>query len=243
MVGLGTSQMKTPEETVEVIKSALSIGYRLIDTATMYGNEESVGRGILESAVPREDILLTTKLWPDDFDNPEEAFETSLEKLGLEYVDIYLVHWPRGMNESVWRALEGFVHDGRAKTIGISNFSIEQTEEVLSYCEIPPAINQVLCNPFSFDATLLGYSGSKNIALEGYKPLTRGEHIHDSTIAELAQKYGKSPAQILIRWNIEHGVITIPKSTHETRLRENIDVFNFSLDAEDMKMLDTLTTA
>src|SRR5665213_3010962 len=143
ILGLGTSQMKNPADTVEAIKTAIDLGYRLIDTATMYGNEEAVGQAIRESGVPREEIVLTTKLWPDDFGDPKKAFETSLSKLGLEYVDIYLVHWPRGMEPSVWKALEGFVKDGRAKTIGISNFSIEETEELLSYCDIPPALNQI----------------------------------------------------------------------------------------------------
>ena len=240
-LGLGTSQMKNPQDTVEVIKTALSLGYRLIDTATMYGNEEAVGAGIRESGVPREEIVLTTKLWPDDFGDPEAAFSTSLMKLGLDYVDIYLVHWPRGYTPSVWKALEGFVKDGRAKTIGISNFSVEETEEVFSYCEIAPALNQVQFNPFSYDAALLDYSKSKGILLEAYRPLTRGERIGDETVAALAKKYGKTSAQILIRWNIEHGVIVIPKSTHEERLKENMDVFDFALSTEDVRALDALS--
>ncbi len=240
VVGLGTSQMKTPAETVEVIKTALKVGYRLIDTATMYGNEEPVGTGIRESGISREEIIVTTKLWPDDFGEPEAAFAASLARLGLDYVDIYLVHWPRGYTPSVWKALEGFVKDGRAKTIGISNFSIEETEDLLSYCEIPPALNQVQFNPFCYDAALLEYAKSKNIVLQAYRPLTRGERIGDEAIAALAKKYGKSPAQILIRWNLEHGVAAIPKSTHEDRLRENLDVFDFSLAAEDVRALDAL---
>lgn len=243
IVGLGTSQMKTPAETTEVIKTALDLGYRLIDTATMYGNEAAVGEGIRQSDVPREDIVLTTKLWPDDFGDPQAAFAKSLELLGLDYVDIYLVHWPCGMKPSVWKAFESFVDDGRAKTIGISNFSIAETEEVLSYCSIPPAINQVLFNPFSYDPELLEYSKSKGVALEGYKPLTRGEHIADSTVASIADAYGKTPAQVLIRWNIEHGVITIPKSTHAKRLRENLNVFDFSLAPEDVATLDALAAS
>lgn len=241
ILGLGTSQMKTPAETIDVMQTALRLGYRLIDTATMYGNEEAVGTGIRESGISREEIVLTTKLWPDDFGDPHAAFAASLERLGLDYVDIYLVHWPRGMQPSVWKALEGFVRDGRAKTIGISNFSIAETEELLAYCEIPPAINQVLCNPFTYDAKLADYMRSKGIALEGYKPLTRGERIDDTTVADLAAKYGKTSAQILIRWNIEHGIITIPKSTHEERLKENLEVFDFSLAPEDMQRLDALT--
>jgi diketogulonate reductase-like aldo/keto reductase len=147
------------------------------------------------------------------------------------------------MKPSVWKALESFVQDGRAKTIGISNFSIAETEEVLSYCSIPPAINQVLFNPFSFDAKLLEYSKSTGIALEAYRPLTRGEHIADTTVAALAEKYGKTPAQILIRWDIEHDVITIPKSTHAERLRENLDVFDFSLAPGDIATLDALSAS
>lgn len=241
VVGLGTSQMKTPAETVEVIKTALKVGYRLIDTATMYGNEEPVGQGIRESGIPREEITVTTKLWPDDFGDPKAAFAASLARLGLDYVDMYLVHWPRGYTPPVWKALEGFVKDGRAKTIGISNFSIEETEALLGYCEIPPTLNQVQFNPFCYDAALLEYSKSKNIVLQAYRPLTRGERIGDETVAAMAQKYGKSPAQILVRWDLEHGVTAIPKSTHEERLRENLDVFDFSLSEEDVRSLDALS--
>ena len=150
------------------------------------------------------------------------------------------MHWPRGYTPPVWKALEGFVKDGRAKTIGISNFSIEETEGVLSYCEIPPALNQVQFNPFCYDAALLEYSKSKNIVLQAYRPLTRGERIGDEAVVALAKKHGKSSAQILIRWNLEHGVIAIPKSTHEERLKENLDVFDFSLSEEDVRSLDAL---
>jgi len=241
ILGLGTSQMKNPADTVEVIKKALNLGYRLIDTATMYGNEEAVGQGIRESNVPREEIILTTKLWPDDFNDPQAAFETSLAKLGLEYIDIYLVHWPRGMKQSVWTALEGCVRDGRAKTIGISNFSIAETQEVLSYCDIAPAINQIEFNPFCYDPALVEYLHSKNILIEAYRPLTRGAALDDSSVATLAKKYEKTSAQIFIRWGIEHGAITIPKSTHEERLKENMEVFDFVISPEDMATLDALS--
>jgi diketogulonate reductase-like aldo/keto reductase len=241
VLGLGTSQMRDPAVTVDTIKAALGLGYRLIDTATMYGNEEAVGQGIRESGVPREEVVLTTKLWPDDFDDPETALDTSLLKLGLTYADIYLVHWPRGMRPSVWKALEGFVEQGRVRTIGISNFSIQQTEEVLSYCVIPPTINQIELNPFHYDAELIEYSRAKGIVIEGYKPLTRGVSLDDTTVAGLAKKYGKTPAQILIRWNIDHGAMTIPKSVHEERLKENLNVFDFELSTEDIAMLDALS--
>ncbi|HTR18753.1 MAG TPA: aldo/keto reductase [Candidatus Paceibacterota bacterium] len=241
MLGLGTSQMKNPADTVGVIKTAIGLGYRLIDTATMYGNEEAVGQGIRESGVPRKEIVVTTKLWPDDFADPEAALALSLSKLGLDYVDIYLVHWPQGMKPSVWKALERFVQDGRAKTIGVSNFSIQQTDDVLSYCTIPPAINQIEFNPFKYDRELVEYSKSKNIVIEAYKPLTRGAALDDTTVAALAKKYGKTSAQIFIRWGIEHGAMTIPKSTHEERLKENMDVFDFKLSAEDVGVLDALS--
>lgn len=241
-LGLGTSQMKRPEETVEVIRSALSLGYRLIDTATMYGNEAEVGRGVKESDIPREEIIVTTKLWPDDFDDPERAFHTSLEKLGLEYVDIYLVHWPRGMRKSVWRAFEKFVRDGLVKTIGISNFSVEETEEVLFYAEIPPAINQIHCNPFHYDKALIEYSQQNGIALEAYRPLTRGDDLNDERIAKIASNYGKTSAQVMIRWGLQHGIISIPKSTHVERLKENLEVFDFTISDEDMAELDVLSS-
>ena len=155
-MGLGTSYVRA-EETVESIKNALSIGYRLIDTATMYGNEAPIGQGIRESGVPRDDIFLSTKLWPDDFNDPEAALEASLQRLGSAYVDMYLIHWPRGMQPHVWKALEGFARDGRARNIGVCNFSIEEIEALLSYCEIEPAVNQIPFNPFSFDPLLKEY--------------------------------------------------------------------------------------
>jgi diketogulonate reductase-like aldo/keto reductase len=240
-LGLGTSQMKKPQETVEVIKTALSIGYRLIDTATMYGNEAEVGQGIRESGIPREEITVTTKLWPDDFGDPEGAFSASLERLGMTHVDIYLVHWPRGYTRAVWKALEGFVRDGRAKTIGISNFSIEQTEDLLSYAEIPPALNQIHCNPWNYDKALIEYSQGKGIAIEAYRPLTRGESINDPSLAAIASRVGKTPAQVLIRWGLQHGIVSIPKSTHPERLKENLDVFDFDIAAGDMATLNSLS--
>jgi diketogulonate reductase-like aldo/keto reductase len=241
-LGLGTSQMKSPEETVGVIKTAISLGYRLIDTATMYGNEREVGRGIAASGVPRADIVVTTKLWPDDFGDPENAFHTSLEKLGLEYVDIYLVHWPRGFRKEVWRSLESFVEAGLVRTIGISNFSINETEDMLSWCKIPPALNQIHCNPFNYDKELFEYSASKSIVLEAYRPLTRGDHINDSRIAGIAARCGKSAAQVMIRWGLQHGVVSIPKSTHPERLAENLDVFDFTIAESDMVTLDVLSS-
>lgn len=242
-LGLGTSQMKDPEETVEVVKAALSLGYRLIDTATMYGNEREVGKGIRTSGVPREDVVLTTKLWPDDFGDPGRALHKSLESLGLAYIDIYLVHWPRGFGRAIWREFEKFVRDGLVRTVGISNFSIDETEDLLSYAEIPPALNQIHCNPFNYDKDLIEYCGRKGIALQAYRPLTRGDHIRDERVAAIAKMCDKTPAQVMIRWGLQHGIVSIPKSTHRERLQENLEVFDFEIPADDMTVLDSLSAA
>jgi diketogulonate reductase-like aldo/keto reductase len=240
LLGLGTSQMKTPDETVEVIKTALAEDYRLIDTAKMYGNEEPVGRGIRESGVPREEIVVTTKLWPDDFPRAAETFRGSLARLGLDYVDIYLIHWPQGFTRDVWQALEPLVDEGLIKTLGVSNFSIEQLQDLLSGARIRPALNQVLWNPFAYDLDLLAFCTDNQIVLEGYKPLTRNEVTNDATIEKIAQAHDKTYAQVMIRWALERGVVTIPKTTHRERMKENMAVFDFSLSADDMAALDAL---
>ncbi|HVU75556.1 MAG TPA: aldo/keto reductase [Candidatus Paceibacterota bacterium] len=240
ILGLGTSQMKTPVETVEVIKTALSLGYRLIDTAKMYGNEEPVGEGVRESGIPREEIIVTTKLWPDDFPKAADTFRESLARLGLEYIDIYLIHWPQGFSAEVWQALEALYDQGLVKTLGVSNFSIEQLQDLLSYARVKPALNQVHWNPFTYDLDLLSFCSEHGITLEGYRPLTRGEVSHNETIEEIAAAHTKTYAQVLIRWALERGVVTIPKTTHPDRMRENMDVFDFSLTSDEMSELDDL---
>lgn len=240
ILGLGTSRMKTPAETVDVIKTAIADGYRLIDTAKMYGNEEPVGQGVRESGIAREEIIVTTKLWPDDFADPAGELRASLQRLGLAYTDIYLIHWPRDFSPAVWHALEACHDEGLVKTLGVSNFSIDQIRDLLRYARIKPAINQVQWNPFVYDLELLDFCKAEGIALEGYRPLTRGEVAHSETIERIAQTHGKTYAQIMIRWSIERGVITIPKTTHRDRLKENMDVFDFSLTTDDMIALDDL---
>jgi diketogulonate reductase-like aldo/keto reductase len=240
LLGLGTSQMKTPTETAEVIKAALAEGYRLIDTAKMYGNEEPVGTGMRESGIAREEIIVTTKLWPDDFPEAAEAFRGSLARLGLDYVDIYLIHWPQGFTKDVWQALEPLVEDGLIRTLGVSNFSIEQMQDLLSYARIRPALNQVQWNPFIYDLALLDFCKAEGIALEGWKPLTRGEIAQDKTVEDIAQAHDKTYAQVMIRWALERDVITIPKTTHRERMKENMDVFDFALSADEMSALDGL---
>jgi diketogulonate reductase-like aldo/keto reductase len=242
ILGLGVWQMEDGAEAENAVTWALEAGYRHIDTAMIYQNETSVGTAVRESSIPREDIFVTTKLWRDGFDDPEAALEASLERLGLDYVDLYLIHWPASPTPaSVWEALEKLYAGKRTRAIGVSNYSIDDLEDLLSYADIPPAVNQVKCSPFDFDKELFDYCASKHIALEAYSPLTRGEKLHDVTIETLAEKYTKSPAQIMIRWCIEHGIVVIPKSSNRERIIENADVFDFSIEAQDMRTLDSLS--
>ncbi len=242
-LGLGTWKMSAGEETTNAVRAALDVGYRLLDTATLYGNEESVGEAIRRSGVPREDVFVTTKLWPTDFFHPRKAFEKSLQELGMEYVDLYLVHWPIPlMPKGVWTELEHIYDEKLARSIGVSNYSIHDIEKLLSYARTVPMVNQVEFNPFVYEKELLAYCKEKNIVFEAYSPLTRGTHLNDSTIQAIAQKHRKTPAQIMIRWCLQHETVVIPKSSHPDRIRENIDVFDFELSNNDMVALDALSS-
>ena len=242
ILGLGTWKMSEGEGAYSPVRRALELGYRHIDTATLYGNERSVGRAVRESGTPREEIFLTTKLWPTDFFNPEKAFAGSLERLGLEYVDLYLVHWPIPlMPKSVWQAMEKIYASKQARAVGISNYGIGDIEKLLEYASVVPAVNQIKFSPFDFEEEVMKCSCSHGIALEAYSPLTRGAHLHDATIERVAEKYGKTPAQIMIRWCIEHDVVVIPKSSNAAHIKENADVFDFSISGQDMRILDTLS--
>lgn len=241
ILGLGTWKMDDAEAETS-ITYALSIGYRHIDTASYYGNERGVGRAVNKSGIPRQEIFVTTKLWPKDFLAPERAFEKSLARLGLEYVDLYLVHWPVPlMPRSVWRALEKIYEQRHARAIGVSNYAITDIEKLCSYANVLPAVNQIKFSPFDYSKNLLEYCRLKNIAIEAYSPLTQGRRLHDNLIEKIARKYGKSPAQTMIRWALQHGTIVIPKSSNRERIKENADVFDFEIDVEDMRRLDNLT--
>lgn len=241
ILGLGTWAIDE-HEARSVVQEALSIGYRLIDTASMYGNEAGVGAAIAESRIPRDEIFLTTKLWPTDFSNPMRAFEQSLKRLGMSSIDLYLIHWPKdGMPKDVWQTLERIYEDKRVRAIGISNFEVADMEELFTYARVRPAINQVKFSVFDFRRDLLDYCEAQHIALEAYSPLTRGVSLSDPTLLELAAHYKKTPAQIMLRWCLEHNVITIPKSSNPERLRENFDLFDFEIAAEHMRELDELT--
>ncbi len=240
-LGLGVWQMSKGAETEQSVLWALEAGYRLIDTAKIYGNEASVGNAVRQSGIARGEIFVTTKLWPTDFFRARAAFQKSLDKLGLAYIDLYLIHWPLPLVKSrLWKDLEKIYAEGRVRAIGVSNYSVEQLQALASTADIPPAVNQVLFHPFSFKKSLLDYCKSKNIVLEAYSPLARGKKFGDSGIAEIARKYTKTPAQIMIRWSLQHGLIPIPKSSRKERIIENGAVFDFQIEDNDMQFLDNL---
>ncbi len=239
-LGLGTWKMND-EEAYAAIRIALEIGYRHIDTATLYRNEEGVGKAIRESQISREEIFVTTKLLPHDFGNPEEALDESLRRLHLEYVDLYLIHWPIPlMSESVWRAMEKLYENKKTRAIGVSNYGIGDIEKLLEYARIHPAVDQIRFSPFDFEQEILKCCRANDIVVEAYSPLTRGARLEDPAICAIAKKYGKTAAQIMIRWCLEHDVAVIPKSTRKSRIEENADVFDFEIATEDMQILDAL---
>jgi methylglyoxal/glyoxal reductase len=243
--GLGVWQAKDGEEVKQAILWAIEAGYRLIDTAKVYGNENGVGEAIAGSPVPREQLFITTKLWNLDqgYDTALNAIDASLERLGLTYVDLYLVHWPSkdgATRKDSWRAMEEILKRGKAKAIGVSNYTIEDLEEMKTYATVMPSVNQIELHPFWYQKELAEYCQQNNIVVEAYSPLARAERLSDPRILAIATKYGKSAAQVLIRWSLQHGWVVIPKSVHRERIVENKDVFDFELKEEDMEALDAL---
>lgn len=246
-LGLGVYQVKNGVEVKSAVLTAINNGYRLIDTAALYGNEQGVGEAIRTSAIPREELFITTKLWNTDqgFDSTIKAFETSIAKLGLDYVDLYLIHWPsprRGLFVETWKAFEVLYKQGRIKAIGVSNFSPQHLDELLEHATIVPAINQIELHPHLPQIELREYSKKHGIQIESWSPLGGGNGtlLLEPIFTTIGQKYGKSPAQIVIRWHIQHGLVVIPKSTQETRIKQNIDIFDFELSSEDMALIDGL---
>ena len=251
VIGLGVYKAQEGEEVENAVTWALGKGYRLIDTASVYGNEVGVGKSIQESGIKREDIFVTTKLANIDqgYENTLKAIDTSLKNLNLSYIDLYLIHWPSASDdryvminkrEETWKAMEEILKSGKAKAIGVSNYTIPHLEEMVSYAEIQPAVNQVEFHPFLYQKDLLEYCQKNNIALEAYSPIVKARKMDNASIINLAQKYKKTNAQILIRWSIQRGCIPIPKSVHENRIQENADVFDFEISEEDMSILDSL---
>jgi methylglyoxal/glyoxal reductase len=242
-LGLGVYLSKPGRDTFNAVMWALESGYRHIDTAKAYKNEGDVGKAIKESGIKRGDIFVTTKLWNQDqgYENTLNAFNTSLEDLGFDYVDLYLIHWPvEGKRRESWRALEKIYKEGRTKSIGVSNYTIKHLKEMDNYTEIKPAVNQVEFHPFLFQEDLLEYCKIKNIQLEAYSPLARAEKLQDAELIQIADKYSKSTAQIMIRWSLQHDLVVIPKSVHKKRIIENADVYDFEISEEDMMKINSL---
>ncbi len=245
LLGLGTWDITEGETIIDAIRLAISKGYRHIDTARIYGNEKGVGKGLKlsleEQGLTREDIFITTKLWINSFkyEKALKAFNRSLNNLGLDYVDLYLLHWPEPLyRQEAWKALESILKEGKARSIGVSNYYQNHLDELLSEADIIPAVNQVEFTPYLYLKELKEYCENKGIRLEAYSPLTRGKKLKDSKLMDIAKKYNKSSAQILIRWGLQHEVIEIPKSSKEVHIIENSKVFDFTISEDDMALLD-----
>lgn len=242
-LGLGVWRMKDGEETFNAVTHALKSGYRLIDTAQYYGNEASVGKAVLESGIPREEIFVTSKLQISNFgyDEAIKTFHDSLQLSVLEYFDLFLLHFPvNGLRLESWKALETLYKEGKCKAIGVSNFTIAHLTELMEHSETDPAVNQVEFSPFLYQRELMEFCQHHHIQLEAYAPLVKASLMDNPVLVELASKYGKTPAQILIRWPLQHEVVVIPKSSNPKRIEENADVFDFEIDRDDMKKLDSL---
>jgi diketogulonate reductase-like aldo/keto reductase len=243
VLGLGVWQAERGNECRQAVLWALEAGYRHIDTARIYGNEKDVGAAIRESGLPRGEIFVTTKLWNSDqgYEKALRAFDHSLTTLDLDYVDLYLIHWPApGTRDDSWRALQRILEEGRVRAIGVSNYTDRHLAELLSWADVPPSVDQIEFSPFLYQADLLEYCRAHGIQLEAYSPLTRGRQLKDEKLTELARHVGRTPAQVLIRWALQHDVVVIPKSVRHQRILENAAVFDFSLSAKDMAALDAL---
>lgn len=250
LVGFGTYKAKE-QEGIEAITTAISKGYSLIDTAAKYENEEAIGKGIKASGVLREEIYITSKLWRENlgFESTKKEFENSLRRLNLDYIDLYLIHWPANAknydnwqktNADTWRAMEELQAEGKIKSIGVSNFFREHLEALFETANVIPAINQIEFHPGYWQQELVEYCKSKNIVVESWSPLARGKVFVNEVLQAIAKKYNKSVSQVCLRWIIQHDVIVIPKSTSPNRIEENINLFDFELNAVDMERINNL---
>lgn len=240
VLGLGVWQMAAGGETEQAVEWALEAGYRHIDTASMYRNEQSVGAALKRSRLPREQVFVTTKLLPTHMSAAREL-EKSLSRLGLDYVDLYLIHWPLPLvTARFWRELESLQERGLAREVGVSNFGRDKLEALLEGASRSPAVDQVQFSPFHYRRRLLDYCLEQAIVFEAYSPLERGQGLHDPTITAVAERLGRTPAQIMLRWAIQHQAVVIPKSSHKERIRSNAQLFDFELADTDMRILDAL---
>jgi diketogulonate reductase-like aldo/keto reductase len=242
-VGLGVYQSPRGAVTQNAVRDALRADYRHVDTAQIYGNEADVGTAVRASGIPRADVFVTTKLWNDDqgYDAALRAFDATQKRIGLDYVDLYLLHWPvvRKRLDS-WRALERLVEEGRVRAIGVSNFMVHHLEELLAHAKVPPAMNQIELSPFLQQREVDAFCEKHGIVVEAYSPLTRGERLADPVVVHIAQRLARTPAQVLLRWGLQHGFVVLPKSTHADRIRENRALFDFEIPAPEMTKLDGL---
>jgi diketogulonate reductase-like aldo/keto reductase len=239
LLGLGVWQVAEGAQTRRAVGWALEAGYRHVDTAQAYGNERSVGEALRQSGVPREDVFLTTKFRPGRRD-PERELEASLQRLGVDQVDLYLVHWPQGGPTRAWAGMERAAQGGLARAIGVSNFSVNDLDAVMAGAAIPPAVNQVQFSPFQYRRALLEACRRHGIVLEAYSPLTRGRNLAHPTVTQIAARSGRTPAQVLLRWAVQRGIPVIPKSVRRERIVENAQLFDFTLGDDDLRALDAL---
>lgn len=247
--GLGVWKMTDGDEVETAVLAALETGYRLIDTAAVYGNEAGVGAAIRKSGIPRDEIFVTTKLWNSDQgrENVRAAFTASLKRLGLEYIDLYLIHWPvpaKGLYVETWQELERLYEEGKVRAIGVSNFLPEHLDNLLTSSIVTPAVNQIELHPKFPQNELRDYCANKNIHIESWSPIggSRGNLLAEPILKRIGDSYGKTPAQVVIRWHIQNGLIVIPKSSNPDRIVQNIDVFDFALTDDDMSQIDSLAT-
>jgi diketogulonate reductase-like aldo/keto reductase len=241
LLGLGVWQVPNGRACVSAVRWALELGYRHVDTAQAYGNEESVGVALRDSGVPRGAVFVTTKFFPGNRD-PVAAVEQSLRRLGIDYVDLYLIHWPEGGPTWAWPGMERARELGMARSIGVSNFGAAELEQVIAAGTVRPAVNQVEFNAMHYRRGLLDACLKQDVAAEAYSPLGTGRHLSNKSVRRIAQHAGRTPAQVLLRWCLQHGLPVIPKSTHRERIAENGQIFDFTLSDEDMAALDSLDT-
>ena len=248
-LGLGTFRVENNDECREAVKHAIISGYRHIDTAQTYHNEEKVGQGIKEgleaAGLNREDLFITTKLWMTDYgrENVQSAYEASLKRLGLDYVDLYLIHWPgqdKDLITETWKAMENLYNEGKIKNIGVSNFHVHHLEELLQEASIKPVINQIECHPYLTQKELRAYLEAQKIVAQSWSPLMNGQILEDEVVKEVANELGKTPAQVIIRWNIDENIVVIPKSVTPSRIEENLNVFDFELSEDQLSRLNAL---
>jgi 2,5-diketo-D-gluconate reductase A len=239
LLGLGVWQVRPGDETENAVRWALELGYRHIDTAQAYGNEESVGKALRDSDVARDEVFVATKFYPGAKD-PELEAEHSLRRLGLDHVDLYLVHWPQGGPTWAWPGMERAHERGFARSIGVSNFDAGELDVVLAQARVRPAVNQIQFSPFKYRRALLAVCEGHDVLLEAYSPLTTGRNLGDKRLMQVAERNGRTPAQVMLRWAVQRSTPVIPKSTNRTRIEENAQVFDFTLSEADMEALDAL---